>query len=53
MDNLESQLESMDLGRDVPPDLAAEIESLQQDARINDDLARLKSELGAKSPREE
>ena len=28
MDNLESQLESMDLGRDVAPDLAAEIESL-------------------------
>jgi len=46
MDNLESQLESMDVGRDVPPDLAAEINALQEDERINDDLARLKSQLG-------
>ena len=46
MDNLESQLESMDIGRDVPPDLAAEIDALQEDERINDDLARLKSQLG-------
>lgn len=48
MDNLESQLESMDLGRDVPPDLAAEIDALQEDDRINDELERLKTELGAK-----
>jgi len=45
MDTLESQLESMDVGRDVPPDLAAEINSLEEDERINDDLARLKSEM--------
>jgi phage shock protein A len=46
MDNLESQLESMDLGRDVPPDLAAEINALEQDERITEELQRLKSELG-------
>ena len=46
MDNLESQLESMDVGREVPPDLAAEIDALQEDERINDELARLKSQLG-------
>lgn len=46
MDNLESQLESMDLGRNVAPDLAAQIDSLQEDARINDELARLKAEMG-------
>lgn len=48
MDNLESQLESMDLGRDVAPDLAAEIDALQEDARITDELERLKSEMGAR-----
>jgi len=47
MDNLESQLESMDLGREVPPDLAAEIEALQEDDLINDELERLKSEMGS------
>ncbi len=46
MDNLESQLESMDIGRDVPPDLAAEINALAGDERISDELERLKSELG-------
>jgi phage shock protein A len=46
MDNLESQLDAMDLGRDVAPDLAAEIDSLQEDARITDELERLKSEMG-------
>jgi phage shock protein A len=48
MDGLESQLESMDLGREVAPDLAAEIDALQEDERINDELARLKSELGGR-----
>ena len=48
MDNLESQLESMDLGREVAPDLAAEIDALQEDERINDELARLKSEMGGR-----
>lgn len=45
MDNLEGQLESMDVGRDVSPDLAAEIDALAEDERINDELQRLKSEL--------
>lgn len=48
MDNLESQLESMDLGREVAPDLAAEIDSLQEDARITDELERLKAQMGTK-----
>jgi phage shock protein A len=48
MDNLESQLESMDVGRDVPPDLAAEINALAEDERINDELQRIKAELGGK-----
>ncbi len=47
MDNLESQLESMDVGRDVPPDLAAEIDALQEDERITDELERLKSQMSA------
>ncbi|KAA1188198.1 phage shock protein PspA [Pseudohalioglobus sediminis] len=49
MDNLESQLESMDVGRDVPPDLAAEIDALAGDERINDELQRLKSEMQDKT----
>ena len=46
MDTLESQLEAMDLGREVSPDLAAQIDALADDERINDELQRLKSELG-------
>jgi phage shock protein A len=46
MDNLESQLESMDLGREVPADLASEIDSLVEDEKINEELARLKQEMG-------
>ncbi len=45
MDSLESQLESMDLGREVPPDLAAQISALQDDERITDELQRLKTEM--------
>lgn len=45
MDNLESQLESMDMGRDVAPDLATEIDALQEDTQINAELERLKAEL--------
>lgn len=45
MDTLESHLESLDMGREVPPDLAAEIDALQEDEVINEELARLKSEL--------
>ena len=48
MDTLESQLESMDVGRDVPPDLAAEIDALEENERISDELARLKSEMQGK-----
>ena len=48
IDTLESQLDAMDLGRDVAPDLAAEISSLEEDARITDELERLKSEMGGK-----
>jgi phage shock protein A len=48
IDNLESQLELLDVGREVPPDLAAEIDALQQDERISDELQRLKAELEAR-----
>lgn len=48
MDNLEGQLESMDLGREAPADLAAEIDALAEDERINDELERLKRELEAR-----
>ena len=47
MDTLESQLESMDVGRDVPPDLAVEISALEEDDRITDELERLKSEVAS------
>lgn len=50
MDNLEGQLESMDMGREVPPDLAAQIDALEEDERINEELQRLKSELGGERP---
>ena len=49
MDTLESQLDSMDVGRDVPPDLAAEIDALAEDERINDELQRIKSEMGERN----
>ena len=45
MDNMESQLEAMDLGRDVA-DLSTEIEGLVEDEKINEELARLKREMG-------
>lgn len=47
MDNLESQLEVMDMGKDVAPSLAAEISALEEDERISADLERLKAEVGA------
>ncbi|MEH6517540.1 MAG: phage shock protein PspA [Halioglobus sp.] len=47
MDTLESQLESMDVGRDVPPGLAVEISALEEDDRITDELERLKSEIAS------
>ncbi|WP_439106726.1 phage shock protein PspA [Congregibacter sp.] len=46
MDNLESQLEVMDMGNDVAPSLAAEINALEQDEKITAELDRLKAELG-------
>ena len=45
MDNMESELEAMDLGRDTS-DLATEIEGLAEDEKINEELARLKREMG-------
>ena len=45
MDNLESQLEVMDMGKDVAPSLAAEINALQEDETISGDLERLKAEM--------
>lgn len=50
MDNLEGQLESMDLGREVSPDLADEIDALEEDERISGELERLRSELGGGEP---
>jgi phage shock protein A len=41
MDNLEGQLEAMDLANDQ--DLAAQINALEEDERINDALAKLKA----------
>ena len=49
MDNLESQLEVMDMGKEVHPDLAAEINALQEDDKINADLARLKAQMSGGS----
>jgi phage shock protein A len=46
MDNLEGQLESMDIGREVSPDLAAQINALEDDDVINDEIERLKTEMG-------
>jgi phage shock protein A len=40
----------MDVGREVPPDLAAEIDALQEDEQINEELQRLKSELSGTNP---
>ncbi|TCO77759.1 phage shock protein PspA [Chromatocurvus halotolerans] len=50
MDNLESQLEVMDIGRDVSPGLAAEIDALQEDERINRELERLRAEVTGGQP---
>ena len=45
MDTMESQLESMDMGREAPADLASEIESLAEDEQITGELERLKAEM--------
>lgn len=53
MDNLESQLEVMDMGKDVAPSLAAEINALEQDEKITAELDRLKAELdGSDAPKD-
>jgi phage shock protein A len=48
MDALEGQLEAMDIGREVPPDLAAQISALQDDESISSELERIKAELSDK-----
>ncbi|MDX1732938.1 MAG: phage shock protein PspA [Halioglobus sp.] len=50
MDTLESQLEAMDVGRDVPPDLAVQIQSLEDDEVLTGELERLKSEMDKGKP---
>lgn len=52
MDTLESQLESMDVGRDVAPDLAEQINALADDERISDELERLKNKMKENSGRQ-
>ncbi len=49
MDNLESQLEVMDMGKDVAPSLAAEISALEEDEKLTAELERLKAEVGVNS----
>jgi len=49
MDNMESELESMDIGREVSPDLASQIDALQENERISSELERLKADMGADS----
>ncbi len=45
MDDMEGQVESMDVGRGGKPDLATEIDSLADEEKINDEMARLKAEV--------
>jgi phage shock protein A len=45
MDELEGQVEAMDVGRN---DLASEIDQLAKDDAINDELNRLKEQMGSK-----
>ncbi|MFT5482944.1 MAG: phage shock protein A [Halieaceae bacterium] len=46
MDNLESQVESMDLGRNNKGGLASEIDGLVEDERLTEEIERLKAEMG-------
>jgi len=48
MDNLEGQLESMDLGMDTKLDLQSEFDALENDEKINEELAALKKKVAAK-----
>lgn len=45
MDNLEGELEAMEMGREVSPDLAAEIDALQEDEWLSEELERLKASM--------
>ncbi|UTW44644.1 phage shock protein PspA [bacterium SCSIO 12696] len=45
MDQLEGQVEAMDLGKEPKPDLATEIDNLQQDEKVNEELERIKAEM--------
>lgn len=45
MDDLEGQVEAMDVGRN---DLASEIDKLAKDDAINEELSRMKQEMGSK-----
>ena len=45
MDNLEGQVEAMDLGAGGQVDLAAEIDALAENEKINEELSRLKAEM--------
>lgn len=45
MDNLEGQVEAMDLGTGGQVDLAAEIDALAENEKINEELSRLKAEM--------
>jgi len=45
MDTLEGHLEAMDLGREVAPDLAGQIDALEDDERIREELERLKADV--------
>lgn len=47
MDNLESEVEAMDMGRGGKSDLAAEIQALAEDEQLNEELANLKARMAA------
>lgn len=49
MDNLEGQLESMDMGTEVKPDLKSEIDALADDDSINEELSKLKQKMNKSS----
>ena len=47
MDRLEGQVESMDLGASGEADLNSQFDELLNDEKINDELSRIKDEIGA------
>jgi phage shock protein A len=46
LDNAESELDAMDIGRSNETDLASEIEALEQDEWLDKELERLKEDVG-------